>query len=480
MSRETRSKSKSRKRDRPILFDLNRTINILEEKRQKTQNLEKMAEENQRGEGQIMDFSQTINSRAPMSNPLGPSYLQGAGEGSETQRTVHNPEQIKVLETSIKRVQSEMGDIRKTLGDLTSAMDQLLRKQGGNVSNTPQRESNGMLNHGGITALPSTDTRPERQPDETRPKEVSIAPTSSSSNNGGTNGSHTRPVTMGTGKDFSIVRLNKLGLTFDGGSNSLGVEEFVYRLEYYQKQYNIPWSEVIRDFPLILSGRAESWYWLLQKTHGIHSWDHLKYSILSQYQSSKSNFEILTELAQRKQQINESVDNFFHAMGQVRAKLVQPISEFDMMKILKKNVKDSIGRIVYPIQVSSVEQLRVECNEAERNFLRRENRPTLPMARQLKHVNEISEDVDVRFSDEQEEGELKELAAMQYNRQVKPQLTCWNCRKLGHSFRDCEEATRALFCYKCGNPGTTTPRCKMCQQGNGNKGGDQEGRPRPN
>lgn len=90
--------------------------------------------------------------------------------------------------------------------------------------------------------------------------------------------------------------------------------------------YNIPWSEIIRDFPLLLTGRAESWYWLFQKTNRFHDCEGLKYSLLSQYQSSKSNFGIITELAQRKQQHNESINTYFHIMGQIRAKLVQPIS----------------------------------------------------------------------------------------------------------------------------------------------------------
>lgn len=81
---------------------------------------------------------------------------------------------------------------------------------------------------------------------------------------------------------------------------------------------------------------------------------------LEQYQSLKTNTEFITELAQRKQQINESIDSFFHVMGQIRSKLLQPLSEFDMIKIMKKNVRKNVGRIVYPIQVSSVEQLRVK------------------------------------------------------------------------------------------------------------------------
>lgn len=116
------------------------------------------------------------------------------------------------------------------------------------------------------------------------------------------------------------MRINKLGLKFDGSSSGLSVEEFVYRLEYFQRQYGIPWGEIIRDFPLILTGRAESWYWLFEKTNKFHDWEELKLSLMSQYSSSKTKVELIAELAQRKHQPNESIDTFFHVMGQMRAK----------------------------------------------------------------------------------------------------------------------------------------------------------------
>lgn len=200
---------------------------------------------------------------------------------------------------------------------------------------------------------------------------------------------------------------------------------------------------------------------------------------MSQYQISRSNFEILTDLAQRKQHANESVDSFFHTMGQIRTKLVQPISEFDMIKIMKKNIKENIGRIVYPIQVTSVEQLRIECNEAEKNFLRRENKPAFTTSRPIRQVSELHEEMDLVTEQSYADEEI-EVSAVQNDRRLKPQLTCWNCRKTGHGFRECEETTRSLFCYKCGNPGTTTPKCGICQQGNYKKGVEMEGGSRPN
>ena len=42
------------------------------------------------------------------------------------------------------------------------------------------------------------------------------------------------------------------------------------------------------------------------------------------------------------------------------------------------------------------------------------------------------------------------------------QLTCWNCLKPQHTFRECTEPRRK-FCFKCGTPDVTRPTCPKCQ-----------------
>ncbi|XP_059220401.1 uncharacterized protein LOC131995628 [Stomoxys calcitrans] len=390
--------------------------------------------------GQITDMSQTINAPPSGTNSEAGSQVQAAMAQQPT--TSQSRSQIqgeaggyqRAVENRFQSVQSEMSDIRKAIGDLSKAVTQLsqIALNQGRGENTPVSTP---------AMAPGHPLNSERAGD--KPTEQNTVPEAPEIQR----------------RENNVIRINKLGLMFDGTTNGLAVEEFVYRLEYFQWQYRIPWAEVIRDFPLLMTGRAESWYWLFQKTHRFHNWDDLKHSLLSQYQSSRSNFEILTDLAQRKQDMNESIDTFFHVMGQIRAKLVQPISEFDMIKIMKKNVRESIGRIVYPIQVSSVEQLRMECNEAEKNFPRRDNRNVQPSMRPTRHVNDIYMDItETGSEDDYDEPRVQEVAAVHYERNSRAPMTCWNCRQQGHSFRDCEEAVRTLFCYKCGNPGTTTPR----------------------
>lgn len=252
------------------------------------------------------------------------------------------------------------------------------------------------------------------------------------------------------------IRVERFGLRFDGNSNNLSVDDFIFRLEYLQAQYNMLWSEIIRDFHLLVTGPAGNWYWLWLNNNRTANWPELRHALLQQYKAPQSNFDIMHDLVDRKQLPGESIDTFFHHLNLLRSKLDHAVTEYDMIKIAKRNVKDSVGRIVYPINVSSVDQLRIECLEAERHFLRKENKGTIqPTPRFTRQIHEAV--LEVNDADEEElQAEVEAIG----------DLICWNCREPGHMFMDCPVVERKLFCYRCGRPNVITPKCPKCQSGN--------------
>lgn len=77
-------------------------------------------------------------------------------------------------------------------------------------------------------------------------------------------------------------------------------------------------------------------------------------------------------------------------MNQLCSRLLQPVSDADTIKILKRNVREIVGKIIYPMTIASVEQLRLECNEPERNFPRGEFHPIpQPTRSRPQQVNEM-------------------------------------------------------------------------------------------
>ncbi|KAI8117716.1 hypothetical protein CVS40_10489 [Lucilia cuprina] len=83
------------------------------------------------------------------------------------------------------------------------------------------------------------------------------------------------------------IRIDKWGLIFDGNNLRMSVEDFIFRIERLQAQYDIPTEELERDFHLLLSSSAKDWYWLFVQTHVGVKWPGLKQALLSQYQTSR-------------------------------------------------------------------------------------------------------------------------------------------------------------------------------------------------
>lgn len=87
------------------------------------------------------------------------------------------------------------------------------------------------------------------------------------------------------------IRIDKWGLQFNGDSTHMDVEDFIFRVEHLQQHYDMPWSEILRDFHLLMTGNARDWYWLFVQTKNVSGWDPLKMALKTQFQTNRSNFE---------------------------------------------------------------------------------------------------------------------------------------------------------------------------------------------
>ena len=139
------------------------------------------------------------------------------------------------------------------------------------------------------------------------------------------------------------------------------------RVEYLQTYYNCPVEILMRDFHFLLRDNAKECCWIYIRNTRNADWSSLRHSILFKFQSTTSYFEVMRDVVDRRQQMNESVDANFHAM----LKLVTTVPEFDIVSIIKTNLRDSIARIVYPMSIYSVDQWRHECYKIKQNFGKR-------------------------------------------------------------------------------------------------------------
>lgn len=122
------TRSQSRKRNKADRFDLKRTI--IEEKRRKDHtNLEMPVEDMEIP--QITDLSQTITApqnakgAAFSQGPAGSSNIMSRKSPSNTAMSSDVLRQQKHLECAVQNVQSEMGEMRGTISELTNMIREL-------------------------------------------------------------------------------------------------------------------------------------------------------------------------------------------------------------------------------------------------------------------------------------------------------------------------------------------------------------------
>ncbi|KAM8702729.1 hypothetical protein ACLKA7_000859 [Drosophila subpalustris] len=77
-----------------------------------------------------------------------------------------------------------------------------------------------------------------------------------------------------------------------------------------QRVYNVPWSDIIRDFHALVEGRPSDWFWTHVRTAPILDWPNLRYCLEQHFQSRKSSFEQEQDLRERKQRPGESIDDY--------------------------------------------------------------------------------------------------------------------------------------------------------------------------
>lgn len=81
---------------------------------------------------------------------------------------------------------------------------------------------------------------------------------------------------------------------------------------------------------------------------------------------------------ERMQKPGESIDDYIQDMCRLRAQLRTPISEVEMVRVLKIYIKESIKRIIFPMQIQSVEKLRVEYHAIEKGFSNKNSYHAIP------------------------------------------------------------------------------------------------------
>lgn len=253
-------------------------------------------------------------------------------------------------------------------------------------------------------------------------------------------------------KPMTPLQLQKWGLKFDGSSKNISIEEFVFRAESLRVDYSCPWDVFVKGFHHLLAGRAYDWIWQFRQQNPLCEWEFLKYNLIKKFRNFESDFEIQRKIIERRQLPNETADIFISEIIKLKNQMRVPIPELEIVRIIKDNLKEGLVQLIYARNIESIDVLIEECRRAEANISKRMH--YRQPQQQFRRIHEIEFDNDSCDP-------TSDVEAIHATTTAK-QITCWNCKKAGHTYIECEVEQRNIFCYKCGFDGVTSPKCPRC------------------
>lgn len=282
------------------------------------------------------------------------------------------------------------------------------------------------------------------------------------------------PNSFSSAASFSSDKVTSIiqnwGLKFDGTSNGLYVEEFLYRLRSLTNDYfNGDFNFIRPNLHIVLAGKAKNWFWSYHKRAQSIVWEDFCSAIREQYKDFKSPFDIREEIRNRKQKPGESFDIYYESISSLLDRLPNPLSEIELIEIITRNLRPDIRHELLYQQIHSISHLRklVQMRESflndeyvRRNFSARNPNTFVPR----RHVAEI----ECENSDTNSKFEFQAEPNIDAINKTKSAPRCWNCDQQGHYFEDCLHE-KTIFCYGCGAKNTYKPQCSTCLNRNSSK-----------
>lgn len=276
-------------------------------------------------------------------------------------------------------------------------------------------------------------------------------------------------------------RIEHWKLSFSGDSKSVSVENFLYKLKKIATREGVSDADLLRDIHLILEGQASDWFFTY--VDEFVDWKDFDDKIRYRFGNPNQDQGIRLKIQERKQQRGESFSAFVSEIERLNKMLSKPLSNRRKFEVVWDNMRHHYRSKIATIDVRDLDHL-IKLNHGIDAV-----DPGFQYSSEMRNQRNVHH-VDCNLSDEvsDEPEEIDVIRTMdvrnqrnQTNRnttsetpQKAAQNICWNCRKLGHNWRDCKEA-KAIFCFGCGNLGRTIRSCPKCsgsryQRIDGNQG----------
>lgn len=253
-----------------------------------------------------------------------------------------------------------------------------------------------------------------------------------------------------------LTWLRNWNVKYDGNNKKVPVEFFVDQVESLKEVYDVTWQEVTSGFHLLVVDDALRWFLRYRKTNREILWSTLRQDLMAEFRGTDTDESIWCEIMKRKQEDGETFDKFYNSILNLHDRLINPLSDAQMIRILKDNINFEIKKCLISVVPLTLNEFVNQCRQADKLVFRDKNK------RYPNYSKKVSE-LDSQNCYEETNYDIEAFSNKRpQTSQSLASTKCWNCDKIGHSYHSCEEP-RKMFCYWCGFKNVTCKNCQRCQ-----------------
>lgn len=191
------------------------------------------------------------------------------------------------------------------------------------------------------------------------------------------------------------IDLDRWHIKFDGSGRDMTVESFIFRIERMREQHGISYSQLFSDFQCLVSGNAAKWFWQVREDNADDEnfgYFALRRELLRQFSANNSDYEIIKEIMERKQQVGEEFEEFYTDIHNLTFRLRKKIPEKELVGILRSNLRSNLASLTFSANITTIAELKSEVKRAEK--LLKESRQR---SRNISELSGLTSPVDNGF-----------------------------------------------------------------------------------
>lgn len=296
------------------------------------------------------------------------------------------------------------------------------------------------------------------------------------------------PIATSRGYRNPITHWN---LVFTGDSRGFNVNSFLTQVDHMARADRVTGPDLLASAIHLFSGPARNWY--MAFADSFRTWEDLTCSLRRQFIPYDGDYHILKEIESRCQGRDEPFILYLSSMINLFNHLEEPFTEARKVKVVMRNMSLYLSDRLALFDIRTTDELSQYCKRIEDAKNKHKDIYKIPSAYEpcnifksaapplnnRRQVFEVETPVQRNF--ESPTSSLYDPNKKHRNRAVSPQRQvafkdliddegdfCWNCRKRGHLFENCNLAKMRVFCYLCGELGQFANSCIFCHpSGNG-------------